>query len=157
MRYFVGFMMFAFLLGGGGLVVAGVRELILKLYRLTYFRRATGSIVKVVREKPLHGSGTVGRRGRAHYRFFPVIKFKHLSGEEVTFRSEIGDGGETSRYRVGQRIGVAYDIDDRFAPMINSFSGIWLPAILMILMGVVFIGGGLTIYFAFGAKIFGKI
>jgi hypothetical protein len=51
---------------------------------------------------------------------------------------------------------VVYDIDDKLPPMINSFSGVWLPVILQIIGGAVFIGGGLLIYFAFGAKIFGK-
>jgi hypothetical protein len=40
--------------------------------------------------------------------------------------------------------------------MINSFSGVWLPVILQAVGGIVFIGGAALIYFAFGAKIFGK-
>jgi hypothetical protein len=155
MRYFVGFMMFAFGLAGAGLVIAAVREFILKFYRLTYFRRATGSVVKVERERQFAQPDGFRHR-KTQYRFFPVIKFKHLSGAEVVFRSETGDGGETSKYSVGQRISVAYDIDDKVPPMINSFSGIWLPVILQAVGGLVFIGGALTIYFAFGAKIFGR-
>jgi hypothetical protein len=155
MRYIVGFMMLAFLLCGTGLVIAAVRDLILKLYRMSYFRRATGSVVDVRREKQLPPPEGFRRR-QTQYRFFPVIRFKHLSGEDVTFKSETGDGGETSRYRVGQRIAVVYDIDDKLPPMINSFAGVWLPVILQIVGGAVFIGGGLLIYFAFGEKIFGK-
>ena len=156
MRYLVGFMMFAFFLCGSGLIVAAVRDFLRKLFRLTYFRRATGSIVKVERMKAMiNRDGPRGRR-KPHYRFFPVIKFRHLSGADVTFRSEIGDSGETSSYRVGQRIAVVYDIDDRFTPMISSFAGIWLPVILQAAGGAVFVGASLTIYLAFGAKIFGK-
>jgi len=140
MRYVVGLMMLAFLLGGGGLILAAVREFVLKLYRLSYFRRAMGSVVRVERERQLPQPGGFRHR-RAQYRFFPVIKFKHLSGAEVVFRSEIGDGGTSSKYRVGQRIAVVYDVDDRLPPMINSFSGVWLPVILQ----------------AFGDRIFGKI
>jgi hypothetical protein len=103
MRYFVGFMMFAFLLAGIGLVFAGVRELILKLRRMRYFRRATGSIIKVERERQLQSPDSGFRHRTTQYRFFPVIKFKHLSGEDVTFKSATGDGGVTSKYRVGQR------------------------------------------------------
>lgn len=62
-------------------------------------------------------------------------------------------GGAVSKYRGGQRIGVVYDIDDRFAPMIDSFSGIWLPAILQAVAGIVLIGAGVMIYFAFGDRI----
>ena len=155
MRYVVGLMMFAFLLGGGGLVFAAVREFVLKFYRMSYFRRVTGSIVKVERERQFSQPGGFRQR-KAQYRFFPVIKFKHLAGREVTFKSEIGDGGETSKYRVGQRISVVYDIDDRLPPMINSFSGVWLPVIVQAFGGMVFIGASAMIYFAFGAKIFGK-
>gem|GEM_PF-6466951 len=154
MLYVVGCMMFVFLLCGSGLVVAAVRELILKLYRLTYFRRATGSVVKVeCSEQSVHPDV---RRHKTQYNYFPVIKFKHLSGREVTFKSEIGYGGETPEYRIGQKISVVYDIDDKLPPMINSFACVWLPPIFLALMGLVFIGSGLMIYFAFGARIFGK-
>jgi len=149
-------MMVAFLLCGIGLVLAAVRELILKFSRMNYFRRATGSIVKVEREKQFRSPESGFRHQKTQYTFFPVIKFKHLSGADVVFKSQIGDGGETSKYRVGQRVAVVYDIDDKLPPMINSFSGVWLPVILQIIGGAVFIGGGLLIYFAFGAKIFGK-
>jgi len=155
MRYIVGFMMFAFLMVGVGLIIAAVKEFIVKFYRMTYFRRAMGSIVRVEREKPIPQAGGFRRR-KAHYRFFPVIKFRHLSGEEITFKSEIGDGGETSKYRVGQRIAVVYDVDNKLNPMMNSFSGVWLPMILQTVCGIIFIGGAWLIYFAFGEKIFGK-
>ena len=156
MRYVVGFMLFAFLLAGIGLMSAAVKELILKLRRMRYFRRATGSVVKVERERQLTNPDSGFRHRTTQYRFFPVIKFRHLSGEDVTFKSATGDGGETSKYRVGQRIAVVYDIDYRLPPMINSFSGVWLPVILQAVGGIVFISGAVLIYFAFGAKIFGK-
>jgi hypothetical protein len=92
MRYIVGFMMFAFLLCGTGLVFAAVRELILKFSRMNYFRRATGSIVKVEREKQFRSPESGFRHHKAQYAFFPVIKFKHLSGGDVVFKSQIGDG-----------------------------------------------------------------
>jgi hypothetical protein len=156
MRYIAGFMMFAFFLCGIGLMIAGVREFILKFYRMSYFRRAMGSIVKVERKRQISQSDSSSWTRKTQYRFFPVIKFKHLSGAEVIFQSETGDGGETSRYSVGQRIAVVYDIDDKLPPMINSFSGVWLPAILQTVGGIVFTGSAAMMYFAFGAKIFGK-
>ncbi len=155
MRYIVGFMMFAFFLCGIGLVIAAVREFILKFYRMAYFRRATGSVVKVERQRQISQSNAFRHR-KTQYRFFPVIKFKHLSGEEIVFQSETGDGGETSKYSVGQRIAVVYDVDNKLTPMINSFAGIWLSVILQTVGGIVFVGSAVMIYFAFGAKIFGK-
>jgi hypothetical protein len=148
-------MMFAFFLCGTGMVIAAVRDLILKLYRMSYFRRAAGSMIDVRREKQLPPSDGFRHR-KTQYRFFPVIRFKHLSGEDVIFKSETGDGGETSRYRVGQRIAVVYDVDNRLPPMINSFAGVWLPVFILAFAGLVFVGAALTIYFAFGDKIFGK-
>jgi len=156
MRYIAGFMMFAFFLCGIGLVIAAVKEFITKFYRMTYFRRAVGSIVKVERQRQIPQVDSDFRYQKTNYRFFPVIKFKHLSGEEVVFQSETGDGGETSKYSVGQRIAVVYDIDNKLPPMINSFAGVWLPVILQTVGGIVFAGSALMIYFAFGAKIFGK-
>lgn len=155
MRYVAGFMMFAFLLCGIGLLIAAVREFISKLYRMRYFRRAMGSVVKVERKRQISQPDGFRHR-KPQYRFFPVIRFKHLSGEEVVFQSEIGDSGETSRYSVGQRIAVVYDIDDKLPPMINSFAGVWLPVVLQIVGGIVFAGGAVMMYFAYGAKIFGK-
>jgi hypothetical protein len=155
MPYLAGFMMFAFFLGGARLVIAGVKEFILKLSRLSYFRRATGSVVSIERMDPLPDSDGFRHR-KPHYRFFPIIEFRHLCGADVKFKSEVGDSGETSKYLVGQRIAVVYDIDDRFTPMINSFAGIWLPMILQAIGGAIFIGASLTIYLCFGEKIFGK-
>lgn len=155
MRYIVGFMMFAFFLCGIGLVIAAVREFILKFYRMNYFRRAMGSVVKVERQRQISQPDGFRHR-KAQYRFFPVIKFKHLSGEEIVFQSEIGNSGEISKYSVGQRIAVVYDVDNKLTPMINSFAGVWLPVILQTVGGIVFVGSAVMIYFAFGAKIFGK-
>ena len=156
MRYIAGFMMFAFFLCGIGLVIAGVSEFILKFYRMTYFRRAMGSIVKVERKRQINHSDSGFRHRKTQYNFFPVIKFKHLLGKEVIFQSETGDGGETSKYSVGQQIAVVYDVDNKLPPMINSFAGVWLPVILQTVGGIVFAGSAVMIYFAFGAKIFGK-
>lgn len=156
MRYVAGLMMFAFFLCGIGLVIAAVKEFITKFYRMSYFRRAVGSIVKVERKRQISQPDSNNWHRKTQYGFFPVIRFKHLSGEEVVFQSETGDGGETSRYSVGQRLAVVYDIDDKLPPMINSFSGVWLPVILQAVGGIVFTGSAVLIYFAFGAKIFGK-
>lgn len=156
MRYFVGFMMFAFLLVGSGLVIAAVREFIRKFYRMTYFRRATGSVVKIEKKRQIPQADSSFRHRKTQYSFFPVIKFKHLSGEEIIFQSEIGDAGTNSKYRVGQRLAIVYDIDNKLPPMINSFTGVWLPVILQTVGGMVFIGGAALVYFAFGARIFGN-
>ncbi|MBS1795309.1 MAG: DUF3592 domain-containing protein [Acidobacteria bacterium] len=154
MRYLAGFMMFAFALAGSGLIVAAVRELALKLRRRKYFRRTTGSIVRVERERHRRRPGEIRRRV-AQYRFFPVVKFRNEAGAEIVFRSETGDGGRVSKYRVGQRLPVVYDPDDRVPPMIDTFAGVWLPVVFLLLAGIVFAGGALTIFFAFGARIFG--
>ena len=155
MRYIAGFMMFAFFLCGIGLVIAAVREFITKFYRMSYFRRALGIIVNVQRKRQISQPDGFRHR-KTQYRFFPVIKFKHLSGEDVVFQSETGDSGETSKYSAGQRIAVVYDVDNKLPPMINSFAGVWLPVILQTVGGIVFAGSAVMIYFAFGAKIFGK-
>lgn len=147
-------MLFAFLLVGSGLVIAALRDLILKLCRMAYFRRAKGSVLKVEREKYLPPPGGFRHR-KTRYKFFPVVKFKHLSGEEVVCKLPVGEIGETSKYRVGQKIPIVYDLDDKLPPMINSFSGVWLPVIAQTFAGIVFIGAAALIYAAFGKKIFG--
>ena len=155
MRYLAGFTMFAFILLGLGLAAAAVRELIVKLTRLVYFRRAAGRVVRIETQRQFQSPGGL-RHLKPHYRFFPVIEFRHLSGGAVVFQSATGDGGTKSRYRVGQRVAVVYDIDDRVPPMINSFAGVWLPVVLQLFGGLVFAAAGAMICFAFGAKIFGR-
>jgi hypothetical protein len=86
--------------------------------------------------------------------FFPVIRFTAPSGEQITFESESGDGGQASQYSAGQRLPVLYDPDGQLAPMIDSWWSVWGGALFQVLGGALFIGGGLLIFVAFGGQIF---
>jgi hypothetical protein len=85
---------------------------------------------------------------------FPVVKFTTSAGKEITFQLETGDSGDVSRYSVGQRLGVRYDPEGAFRPMMDSWSGVWLPNMMAVFSGLVFLFGSYLIYFAFGDRIF---
>jgi hypothetical protein len=94
------------------------------------------------------------RRGQniAHY---PVIHFLNDKGESVSFRSEMGDRGNTSKYYTGQVLPVLYDPEGEMAPIIDSWSGLWLLPVSLTVAGVVFVGGSFMMWFAFGERIMG--
>ncbi len=153
MRYIVGFMMFVFALCGGGLCVAAVRELVRRILSVGRFERAVGIVVGVERKYSKIMLG--GPRG-SRVMNFPVITFGRPGGQVVTFRSEVGDGRKVSRYRIGQRLGVRYDPAGEFAPMLDTWSGMWLPSVMYVVAGIVFLFGAALIYVAFGERIFGR-
>ena len=84
---------------------------------------------------------------------FPIIKFSKQTGEAITFTSETGDSGPESRYAQGQRIAVFYDQEGGLGPMIATWSGVWLPNLMGLVAGVVFLFGALLIYWAFWERI----
>jgi hypothetical protein len=153
MRCLVGLMMFVFLLGGIGLIQMAVKELYIKITRRKILQRAQGYVVNVHKESDFSVSDN--SVSKSIYRFFPEIRFTKADGEAVTFRSETGESGRYSKYKIGQAIVVRYDPDNMIAPMIDSWFGIWGAPISMTFAGILLCGASVVIYFCFGAKIFG--
>jgi hypothetical protein len=73
----------------------------------------------------------------------------------VTFKSDIGDTGPTSRYQAGQRVRVLYDPAGIIAPVLDSWAGLWYAIATQFAAGVVFIGAAAVIWVAFGDRILG--
>ena len=84
---------------------------------------------------------------------FPVIKFTTQTGESVTFTSETGDTGPRSGYAHGQCLAIFYDPKGKLGPMLATWSGVWLPNLMGMLAGIIFLLSGLLIYWAFWEKI----
>jgi len=152
MRYVVGFMMVAFFLGGVGLFGYGARELIRRFAARGRLRRAEGEIVRIDIRHETTGSGS-GRTAEYHY---PEIRFDPGRGGEQAFLAEIGAGARARRYAVGQKIGVLYDPEGEVPPMIDSWAGIWFPHLVRAIVGPLFIGAAVFIYWGFGDRIFGE-
>jgi hypothetical protein len=152
MRYVVGLMMVAFLLGGVGLFAYGVRELVRRFAARGRLRPAEGEIVRIEVRTESTGSDS-SRTAEYHY---PEIRFRPGRGGEMTFLSEIGAGARAKRYAVGQKIGVLYDPDGEIPPMIDSWAGMWFPHLVRTIVGPLFIAAAAFIYFAFGDRIFGE-
>jgi hypothetical protein len=150
MRYVVGLMMAAFFLAGSGLFAAGAIKLIRRLAALRRLRRAEGKIVRV-ESRQEYPDADGGRAAEYHY---PEIRFRPERGSETTFLSEIGAGASRARYAVGQKIGVLYDPEGTVAPMLDSWTGIWLTPLIQVVAGPTFVFVALFIYWAFADKIF---
>jgi hypothetical protein len=84
---------------------------------------------------------------------FPIIRFTTKTGESVTFTSETGDTGPKSGYAQGQRLEIFYDPTGELGPMLASWSGVWLPNLMGIVAGIIFLLGGLLIYWVFWERI----
>ena len=96
-----------------------------------------------------HSSG----RTRPQISNFPKVTYTSKNGEAITFTSETGDMGLESKYRVGDPIAVFHDPAGRHRPMLASWSGVWLPPLMLIGAGGVFLFGAWLVWFAFGDRI----
>jgi hypothetical protein len=155
MRFVVGAMMVIFFFAGVGLFWKGLQSLFQMIRRRPRLLSAQGTVLKVERKVDIMGTTRQQRRRGGNISHYPVIHFLNDKGESVSFRSEIGDKGQTSSYYTGQVLPVLYDPEGEMPPMIDSWSGIWLIPISLTVAGVVFVGGSLIIWFAFGERIMG--
>lgn len=150
MRFIAITMMVVFPLSGIIFLIISVRELVRRIARRRYFLRADGLIVGI-KTKTLRTT----RRGRLRPTImnFPVIRFTTQTGEAVTFTSETGDTGPVSAYAQGQRLAIFYDPNGELTPMLASWSGVWLPNLMGVLAGLIFLLAGLLISWSFWEKI----
>jgi len=150
MRFIALTMMLVFPLSGIIFLIVSVRELVRRIMRRRYFLRTEGIIVGI-KTKTLRTT----RRGRLKPTImnFPVIRFTTHTGETVTFTSETGDTGRVSGYAQGRRLEILYDPKGELGPMLASWSGVWLPNLMGILAGIIFLLGGLLIYWVFWERI----
>jgi hypothetical protein len=153
-RYIVGLMVVAF--AGGGLLLLAMfaRELAQRIAARRRMLRSEGEVVEVVRQAAPPGPEEV--RWRTDWVFFPVIRFTPEGGRPVTFKSEVGDGGQESRYEVGQRLGVRYDPAGKIPPMLDAWSGMWLPPLIGMFAGLVFLVGSGLAAVVFADKVLGR-
>src|SRR5215475_2051680 len=150
MKFIALTMMVVFPLTGVIFLIVSVRELIRRIARRRYFLRTDGIIVGI-RTKTLRTT----RRGRLKptIMHFPVIKFTSQTGESVTFTSETGDTGPVSGYAQGQFLAILYDPKGELGPMLATWSGVWLPNLMGVVAGIIFLLAGLLIYWAFWERI----
>jgi hypothetical protein len=150
MRFIALTMMVVFPFSGVIFLIVSVRELVRRIARRRYFLRTDGIIVGI-KTKTLRTT----RRGRLRptIMHFPVMRFTTQTGEAVTFTSETGDTGPVSGYTHGQHLAIFYDPNGELPPMLASWSGVWLPNLMGVLAGIVFMFAGLLIYWAFWERI----
>jgi len=74
--------------------------------------------------------------------YYPVVRFRGASGEEVTFRSRVGK--RPPGYSQGDPVVVLYDPLDPSEAKVESFFELWFGALILGILGSLFggIGGG---------------
>ncbi len=147
-------MIVAFAGCGFALMALFARELVQRIVARRRLLGAEGEVVDVVRKLAPRGPGQF--RWRPHYMVFPVVTFTPAGGSTVKFQSEAGDGGQASGYRVGQRLAVRYDPDGRIPPMLDTWSGLWLPPAVGMFAGLVFLASSAMAAWAFGGRVIGR-
>lgn len=71
---------------------------------------------------------------------FPVVTFKTVMGQEITFRSDTGEGRAKP---VGTEVPVLYDPDNPSDATLGSFKALWLIPVVLSLFGMPFLLIGL--------------
>ena len=92
--------------------------------------KAQGEVVNVVRERSSDSDG------RTSYSYYPEIKFRTSTNEEVIFKSS--SGSNPPSYRTGESVEVLYDPQNPPNASINSFMSLWLGTIILSVIGLVF-------------------
>lgn len=150
----LGLMIVAFAGCGLLLLVLFARELVQRIAARHRMLRTEGEVVEIIQKEAPHSPGEV--RWRTVWMFFPVIRFTPEGGEPVTFKSEIGDGGQESKYEVGQTLSVRYDPEGKIPPMLDTWSGMWLPPVIGMFAGLVFLAGSGLVAVVFADKVLGR-
>ena len=67
----------------------------------------------------------------------PVLRFRTHEGEETEFRTNVGSSSD--RFEVGQRLDVLYNPEEPSDARIQSFMQLWLPTLILGVLGGVFV------------------
>jgi hypothetical protein len=114
---------------------------------------AIGTILRVHQERRRNlDNGSSTSQSDVTVLNFPSIQFRLPNGQEVQFRSEVGDTGRTSQFRSGMQLPVLYDPQGEEAPLIKSWSGVYLASVMYVFAGTMFIGGAAYLWFIFGHR-----
>src|SRR5687767_8795698 len=115
MYYLLGFMLTMSLLAGSFILWLGIREVFQRWTNVGKMHRTQGTIIRIHTKYGRIAKPSGAAHARSQQRNYPVVRFTAQSGAPITFRSEIGDVGQT-RYHVGQELPVLYDPMGRLKP-----------------------------------------
>lgn len=107
--------------------------------RLNTMISGTGTIVELIE---------VDRPGETP-NYYPIIEFQTQTGEIIRFEGKTGVSENT--YRVGQQVDILYDPQFPQDARIDSWFELWLPPLVVILLGSGALVAGLA---GFGVAIF---
>jgi hypothetical protein len=86
-------------------------------------------------------SSTNPRRRGVSWAYFPRIRFRTNSGQEINFVSNTG--ASQPSYHVNEQVTVLYDPQQPYNASTSSFASLWLGSIIFLGMGVVFTSPGI--------------
>jgi hypothetical protein len=152
MRYVLWAMLVVFVIAGALLILNGIRGLWTMALRRGKLLKSVGT-VRQIEKKYVRFTLNKGASSRPRFSFLPIIVFTKDSGELVEFRSEVGDYGHETKYRIGQTIDVLYDPSGVLQPMIDSWFARWGTNFLIIVVGMVFWAGAALVYWLIGQVI----
>ena len=120
-----------------GLVLLGVagRHFVRRRAFILGSSTAAGVIVALSEERD--GQDTSNMR-------YAKVRFRTLSGRDVTFESEMGLGGEA--YRIGSALPVRYRLDHPETAEVDSFMALWGAPLAFAVLGIVFLAIGVSVW-----------
>ncbi len=118
-----------FAIAGLGLIVGGVYVVRSTRRFVARADQAAGVVIENVWRE---SSSSRGRSGA----YYPRIRFRTRAGRDLEFLSS--SGASPASYREGEGVEVLYDPADPSNASINSFWSLWLGAVLLLGLGVIF-------------------
>lgn len=165
-----GGMLLMFMLVGLGLIWLGLKEWLTILRVRPRLQVVEGVVTRIeTKSKRLATNG--GNTYQVHR--FPVIRFHTATGQEQSFRSEIGEiekryrgwswwtpkrqRAEEFEFVVGQALPVLYDPAGEVAPRINWWSARFGPSVSFVFGGLAFCLASVGIWLVFRARFINAI
>lgn len=121
-----------------------------------------GAVIGVERKEVRATRSASGRRRRSirprptRYAFHPRIAFTTPQGAQREFVAAGGKIAERSPYVIGSEVVVCFDPLEIAPPAVNTFAGLWGPAIAAGCGGSAFTAISIGLGFLFGAKVLGS-
>jgi hypothetical protein len=129
-----------FAIGGFGLLAGGVYSVWHTRQFLQTAVSAPGVVVENIWKEERVSSTNPSSRG-VSWAYFPRIRFRTESGQEINFVSNTG--ASQPSYHVNEQVTILYDPQQPYNASTSSFASLWLGSIIFLGMGVMFTSPGI--------------
>jgi hypothetical protein len=129
-----------FAIVGFGLLAGGVYSVWHTRQFLQTAVSAPGVVVENIWKEERVSSTNPSSRG-VSWAYFPRIRFRTESGQEINFVSNTG--ASQPSYHVNEQVTILYDPQQPYNASTSSFASLWLGSIIFLGMGVMFTSPGI--------------